>query len=247
MKSEKLFIETPDGEKIAAVVHYPDQRIKGSILLQHGFFSDKEGRYKKRAEYFAGQGFRAVRFDRRGYGESDLSFNQFNTTTGIEDTIGIIDFLEKKVENDFAVHGSSFGGFIGIFAAANDPRIDWLVLRSPVTYTNGIFDELRTEVKKRGKVELEQMNHQYIDKSFFADLDSYNVESVLDEIEIPTLIFHGTDDKVVPLEYSKRFYRNLRAEKELVEINGEGHIFDVKKDQATLKQTANWLDKQLSS
>ncbi len=246
MKSEKKFIKTSDEDKIAAVIHYPHQQIKGSVLLQHGFFSNKEGRYKKRANYLARNGYKAVRFDRRGYGESDLSFNQFNTTTGIEDTVTIIDRLEKEGKENFAIYGSSFGGFIGIFAA-QDPRIDALVLRSPVTYTDGIFDDLRSEVKKQGKVELEEMNHQYMDKSFFADFDTYNVESILDKIKVPTLIFHGTADEVVPFEYSRRFYQNLNTKKKLVEIDGAGHIFDVEHDHVTLEKTISWLSKHLNS
>jgi dipeptidyl aminopeptidase/acylaminoacyl peptidase len=149
--------------------------------------------------------------------------------------------LEKEGETNFGIFGSSFGGFIGIFAAAKDTRVDALVLRSPVTYTDGMFDELRSEVEKSGRVELEEMDGQYIDKSFFEDFDTYDVEFVLKKIKTPTLIFHGTADKVVPFEYSRRFYRNLKATKELVEINGEGHIFSAENDHIILEKIISWL------
>ncbi len=248
MESEKKFIENSEGEEIAAVIHRPSESPKGSILLQHGFFSDKGGSYEWRANYLAKEGFRAVRFDRRGYGESDLDFHEFNLTTGIEDSVTIMDYLEREMnEERFGLFGSSFGGLIAIHLAPRDERVKALTLRSPVTYAENLFAEYRGVVAREGRVDLEGEpgEFDYIDESFFEDLRGYDAEEVLESLETPTLLFHGTMDEVVPIEDTRRFCEKLRVEKELHEYEGEGHVFSVGKDQAVLKKSAQWFSKFL--
>lgn len=246
MDSEKKFIENSNGEKIAAVIHHPEESPKGSVLLQHGFFSDKGGSYLWRANYLAKEGFRAVRFDRRGYGESDLGFHQFNLTTGIEDSITVMDYLESEMdEGKFGLFGSSFGGLIAIHLAPEDARVKALSLRSPVTYAANLFTDYREVVVREGRVDLEDESGEfdYIEKSFFEDLEKYDAEVALEALKTPTLMFHGTDDGVVPIEDTRRFHEQLSAEKELHEFEGEGHVFSAKADQRVLENTAKWFSK----
>lgn len=245
MREERKFIETPNGDEIAAVIHHPENSPKGLTLLQHGLYSDKEGSWETRAKYLANEGFIAVRFDRRGYGESDRKFHEFNLSTGIEDTLTLVDFFETEGEDKFGILGSSFGGLIAIHAVAVDSRINALVLRAPVTYTQSVFAELREEVTKKGKMDLEEMPGEHIDKIFFEDLDNYHAEDASGKIKAPTLIFHGTDDEVVPIKDSKKFYRSLDVEKNLIEAEGEGHVFSGEGGREVLEKSAHWFSKYL--
>lgn len=247
MKVEKKFIETRDGERIAAVIHHPEGSPKGSVLLQHGLFSDKEGNWERRADFFAGRGFTAVRFDRRGYGESDREFHEFNLTTGVEDSIAVMDHLEGEGEGSYAIYGSSFGGLIAVHVAASDPRVEALGLRAPATFTEGIFGDLREEAREKGgSVDLEdRMAGARMEMSFFEDLERYDAAEAAREIGAPTIILHGGADDVVPIEDSKRFYEILTAEKKFVEMEGEGHVFGPEGDLAALRGAADWFSKHL--
>lgn len=249
MRSEKTSIKNSKGEKISVVIHNPTESSKRPILLQHGLFSDKGGSYIWRANYFAKKGFRAIRFDRRGYGDSDLDFHEFNLTTGIGDSILVMDYLERKMgEEKFGIFGSSFGGLIAIYLSFQDKRVDSLALRSPVTYTGKLFEEIREEVAKEGGFDLDDRDgdYDYIDEGFFEELSKYEVESILDEIEAPILIFHGTEDAVVSIEDTKRFYDSLNTKKKLVEIEEGNHIFSAGEDQKVLRISADWFSKFLN-
>lgn len=238
METEKKFIETPAGEKISAVIHKPEIFAIGTVLLQHGLYSNKEGSWEERADYLADKGFKAVRFDRRGYGESDRDFHEFNLSTGIEDSISVMDHLE---EENYFILGSSFGGLIGIYAAVEDNRVKALSLRSPVTYTRSVFKDMRKKVKKEGKIEIEEMPGEHMDRTFFDDLDSYKIEEAAKELDIPTMIFHGTEDEVVPIEDSREFYQMLDVEKEFEKKEGETHVFSDEGNEFVLKKTVEWF------
>ncbi len=241
MKTKKVFIENKDGERIAAVIHNPLKESKATILLQHGLYSNKEGSWERRADYFAKNGFKSVRFDRRGYGESDGEFHEFNLTTGIEDSISVMNFLEGKGNQKYGIFGSSFGGLIAIHAASKDKRIKTLALRAPVTYHESVFSNLKEEIEEKGKIKPEEMPGAYIKKSFFTDLDSYDTEKAAKNIEVPTIIFHGENDSVVPIEGSKRFYELIDTKKKFEKFTKEGHIFSERKDKVALEKSARWF------
>ena len=247
MEVEKKYIENQEDEKIAAVIHKPNQEQKGVLLLQHGLFSDKEGSWERRAKFFAEKGFKAIRFDRRGYGESDREFQDFNLATGIKDTITVLDHQEENGEENFAIYGSSFGGLIGIHAAAQDSRISSLGLRAPATFTSDIFSEIEKTVLKEGKISLEdEMEGAFMDKSFFEALEKYDAIEAAEEIDVPIIIFHGTEDDVVPIEDSRKFYQLLETRKEIHEISGEGHVFSTEKDNEVLKKASDWFAETIS-
>ncbi|KXA96455.1 hypothetical protein AKJ39_04415 [candidate division MSBL1 archaeon SCGC-AAA259J03] len=246
MRTEKRFIKTPEGEKIAAVIHYPGKSPKGSVLLQHGLFSDKEGNWERRADFLAERGFKAVRFDRRGYGESDRDFHEFNLTSGVEDSVTIMDFLEGDDEEKFAIYGSSFGGLIAIHVAAIDSRVDVLGLRAPVTFTERVFADLREEVEREGVLDLdEEMQGARMELEFFQDLDEYDAEEAARRITVPTILFHGVEDEVVPIQDSKRFYDLIEVDKEFVEVRGGGHVFVLERDREVLERAAEWFSRYL--
>ncbi len=245
MHTHKEFIKNSEGEEIAAVLHHPEEKPNGTVLLQHGLFSNKEGKWKKRAEHLARKGFLAIRFDRRGYGESDLNFVNFTLSTGISDTKTLLNYLEKQERNNFAILGSSFGGIIGICVAAEDDRINSLSLRSPVTYPENLLPDLRRRVKEEGRVKIEEMSDSWMDRKFFQDLDSYDMEKKINQLNIPTIVFHGTSDDIVPIRNSRRFFREIDVEKDLVEFEGEGHVFSIQIDSRVLDRTASWFSKHI--
>jgi dipeptidyl aminopeptidase/acylaminoacyl peptidase len=64
---------------------------------------------------------------------------------------------------------------------------------------------------------------------------------VLGEIRAPTLIVHGTEDTLVPIESSRSAVHQLQAEHKLVEIDGSQHGFAVHDDPQYLNaQSQQW-------
>ncbi len=246
LKAEEKFLENSEGEKIASIIHTPEEDFKGTVLLQHGLFSDKGGSWERRANTFAENGYKAIRFDRRGYGESDREFHEFNLTTGIEDTITILNHLEDQGEKKFAIYGSSFGGLIGIHAAVQDSRVSVMGLRAPATFTDSLFSEMEEVVREEGRVSLEEeMEGASVDESFFDHLEKYDASNAAEKLDIPTIIFHGDGDDVIPRQDSKKFYRLLDTEKEFYTVEEEGHVFSLEQDQRVLEIVVEWFDEYL--
>lgn len=64
----------------------------------------------------------------------------------------------------------------------------------------------------------------------------------------PFLFFHGADDKLVPIDQSKRLAARLRqvgVSARLVTLEGEGHGFSDAANQRAMRQMLDFLDEQL--
>jgi len=75
----------------------------------------------------AARGWTALRFNFRGAGRSEGSFDEGRAEMG--DVAGALDFLEARSEVDaerLAVVGYSFGAGVGLHHAARDSRLGWL-------------------------------------------------------------------------------------------------------------------------
>lgn len=233
---EKRFLDIGD-ERIAVVFHEPEGEAKGTVVFCHGFGSDKEGSYVRRAEMAVEAGFRAVRFDFRGNNESSREFVDANLTTRIEDLRRVLD----EVEGGVGVYGSSFGGLVAILAAERDDRIDALALRAPVTSLG--FEKFREEVGDDGYYE--QLPGKRVDERFLEDVDMYSMEGVAGRLTQPTLVMHGVGDGVVPMADSRRFFEQLECEKEYVRFENEGHRFSAEADGRAVRTALEWFDRFL--
>jgi pimeloyl-ACP methyl ester carboxylesterase len=66
-----------------------------------------------------------------------------------------------------------------------------------------------------------------------------NVKEQIREIKIPVLIVHGTEDRVVPIDNSRKLEKQFESSK-LVEIQGADHGYQGK-ELDTAKIIANWI------
>ncbi len=225
-------------EKISVAVHEPEEQYRGTVVFCHGFGSDKEGSYKKRAKFFEQKGFRAVRFDFRGNHESALDFEEATLSTRINDLKTV---LEEYGDGKTLVYGTSFGGLVSLNVAKENDIIDILVLRSPVTDTESMAD-IKEEIRDKGVYE--HMPGKKVDKKFLEDLESYE-DPDPEVIDVPVLMVHGAEDSVVPVEDTENFFEGLKTRKKLVKFGGQGHRFDEETDVRTLNLALEWFEEVL--
>lgn len=205
------------------------------LLFCHGFGSDKEGSYVERCDFFAENGWNAVRFDFRGNGESSGEFMDQDLSSRIADLGAVIDHYDP---GKCAVFGSSFGGKVAFHAAARDDRISKLVGRAPVTY-NEIMDKYRSVVEEKG--EFTHHDDKTIDVRFYEDLDTYSFDDVVSRLEIPVLILHGSEDTTVHPEQSFRAVKELDTEAAFFKMRGEDHRFSEGAEKRMRSIVLNWL------
>lgn len=62
------------------------------------------------------------------------------------------------------------------------------------------------------------------------------------KVTLPTLILHGTEDEIIPIEQSQKLYDLLQGPKKLKMIEGSGHALHLDRGKDTVyRMISNWL------
>jgi pimeloyl-ACP methyl ester carboxylesterase len=226
-------VRVTDDEHVVAV-HHPAPT-DDWLVLCHGFVSDKEGSYERRADRTVVEGYNAVRFDFRGCGESDGAFVETTLSSRIADLRAVVEHFDPS---SYALFGSSFGAKTALHAAVGDDRVAAVTGRAPVTY-NRAFDEARRTVEREGS--LEYAEGYTVDERFFADLDRHPFEAVVEGLSVPVALFHGAADESVPVTDSVEAAGELPVDVLLQTLRGEGHLFSEDAEERLRRQLFDWL------
>lgn len=128
-------------KKLAATLIKPEgfkKSLPGLIWI-HGWKSNQEGNVKRATE-ISKLGFICLTLDLRGHGESEGSVDQFSREDHLEDIKTAYKYLSDLKEvnpNKIGIIGSSYGGYLSA-VASNYLEFEWLILRVPALYSEGI-------------------------------------------------------------------------------------------------------------
>ncbi|MES0826010.1 alpha/beta hydrolase [Ruegeria sp. SCP11] len=127
-----------------------------------------------------------------GYGLLAPSYRGFPGSEGepsemalISDGVEMFDRLDVE-GTDVVLHGQSLGTGIAAAVAEQRPNAQLLVLEAPFTATVDVASE----------------RYPLLPVSLLMK-DQFATRDVIDEITVPTLIFHGTDDETIPLHHGE--------------------------------------------
>jgi len=197
------------------------------VIYLHGFASSPASRKAQFfGEKFAARGvpFLAPRLDRGNFTEM--------TVTSQVDLVG--DVL-RQIAEPVTMFGSSLGGYVATLVAARMPEaVERLVLLAPAfrlfeRWCEQLPDGALEKWRNEGHVTV----YHYGDKQdrpigygFIEDAQRYEAFA---DFRQPALIFHGSQDPVVPMEYSETFvagHPNAR----LVKLASGHELTDVLED-----------------
>ncbi|MCH7568674.1 MAG: alpha/beta fold hydrolase [Nanoarchaeota archaeon] len=227
MAVEKVSFENSKGEKLAGVLHLPQEKTGKIIVMAHGFTSNKDRpKSIEVATLLAENGFTALRFDFGGSGES------YDTPIRIEyqvdDLKSAINFIKNKGYDKLGLIGGSLGGLISLSVYNEDVKA--MVLFAPVTKgkTPSEYAEWKKSIEEKGFVLKEKDGRVFnISRDYIKERESINQEELLSKVKCPVLIIHGTEDDDVPLEDSKDAMKYLPKGSKLEIIEGVGHKLDI--------------------
>lgn len=138
MIEESVVFKTSRGLKLAGRLFAPDELEHDVVIFAHGITSSKESpRNRAIADRLLDMGVASFLFDFTGHGQSDGLIEQSTPDQQLDDLTSALDFIDSQVffQSRFVgVHGSSTGGTAAVRAAAEDPRVQVLVLRVPRNY-----------------------------------------------------------------------------------------------------------------
>ncbi len=142
-------------------------------------------------------------YDYRGFGKSTGPLNE----TGFhQDAKALYDYLKTKfAEQDIIVVGRSIGtGFAAKLASENNPGL--LILITPY-------------------YSLKELAKKYFPLLPVGLILKYNLKTYawVKKVKSRVVIFHGTEDEVIPFEQAVRLKNSLKHQDLLISIKGAGH------------------------
>lgn len=198
--------------------------------------------------------FRVISPEFPGFGEPPLSAD----VQSLPDLARLTaDFIHRVAGGPAHVLGSSFGGRVATWLALLEPTaIDRLVLESPASFRPpdrpGLADLTADQVAARLTVDGSSRPAGAADP----DAHQRNVKAIahltrnnppeaelldrLREIETPTLVVFGTQDRMIPPE-NGRLYKERMADCTLAFVYGAGHLIRHDRPDAFVRLVADFL------
>ncbi len=161
----------------------------------------------------------------------DLNDDDFTNLT-LSRQIQQVEKLLPPSDTPVTIIGSSFGGLTAVWLGEKHLQINRLILLAPAfnfrTYLRSSLEDNQLEQwKKEGYLPVYHYGEKRnlpLNYQFFLDLQQYDESRV--KLAIPTLIIHGINDEVIPIESSQNYAQD-KAWVELIELNSDHSLIDV--------------------
>lgn len=236
------------GYKLRGFVLCPEGTGKfPTVIVSHGFASSTHDT-KQYAMVFAEEGYVAVCFDfcMSGSGRSSGSSLGMSVMTEKVDLLNVLDYIKQLDFVDsshITLAGCSQGGLVSALAAVErESEIERLILYYPALC---IPDNAR-----HGRMLNAKFDPDHVPEKFWALFVRLGSKYIYDAIRLdpfreicsfqkPVFIVHGTKDKLVDINYSRRASKEYPI-CQLAEVNGD-HGFRLKGFGASKRVTVEYL------
>lgn len=233
------FLERPDGARLYHELHGPPDG--PPIVLLEGMGGDIPG-WRRNIPRLA-ERLRVIAYDLRGNGRSEAPDVPTTMGTYVEDTVALLDQLGVRRAH---VYGQSFGGMVAQELALSHPhRVRSLILacthpggpravrasgRAPkgepwrLLYAPGFPDAQPEHVAEDLRVAGEQSRDPAGERRQWEAMQAFDAFDRLPGISAPTLVLHGTEDQMVPVENARILAAHIPGA-ELALLEGAGHLY----------------------
>jgi dienelactone hydrolase len=264
--SERVVDFQSQGQKVVGTLTLPDggDQPYPVVLFFNGFTGIRdelpitgtdEGMFSRTARTLAEHGIASLRFDFRAFGDSEGQQEDLTLTGEIADAIAAIDYLATLPEVDLqrlGLIGLSTGALVAAETAARDPRVQSVVLWSPLANAPDNFmrimgaENIAAGLQSAGepvRIMLPWEEEIDLKTPFFEDL--YNVDPVaaMSTVKRPLLVVVGLQDvDISPQPHYGQLYLSYHEGAELLVAVDADHIFNVMTDQgpAVLDDVIAW-------
>jgi pimeloyl-ACP methyl ester carboxylesterase len=212
-----------------------------AIVLLEGMGGDIPG-WRRNIPHLADELF-VIAFDFRGNGRSDAPDEEQSMATFAEDTLAVLDAVGVRSAH---AYGQSFGGMVAQEIALDHPaRVLSLVLaathfggphvvRSKVRvpkdrpflalYSERFAAEHPDHVREDLVMGARSRQRPHAARRQARAVESWSSYERLPDITAPTLVLHGTEDRMVPVENARVLAQRIPGA-ELVLLEAAGHVY----------------------
>ena len=156
----------------------------------------------------------AVRYDHRGCGDSQGRMQDTTLSGRLSDLQAVYAFVRRQsawVNGTMGLMGSSMGGLVSLWAAANGGAFQATVAWATPWQIRKSFKKPEDALR-------------LLDDAFFKDLQQYRLGRVIGGLR-RCMIVHGQEDELVPVVHAHRIYQHLGTPKRLRILPGADHRF----------------------
>ena len=228
------YLKISKTKKIRYLTNYYKKNLY--IVFLHGFMSDIEGEKPKAFFKYCKinkLGFLALEYS--GHGKSSGKFTNGNISKWSKE----INTTIKKVvkENNFILVGSSMGAWLSLnqFKGFKKKIKGFLGIGSAPEFLENLMwkkftKKMKKETIKKGIYNLKHGNYEYpLAYQLIKDGRKNKVFNKKIDLKINVTMIHGSKDKVVPVNYSRKVLRIFtKAEKKLVVVKNGDHSLSTK-------------------
>ena len=220
---------------------HQDPRI---VVLAHGVTGNKDRPIVALlAAALQRAGIPSLRFSFAGNGQSEGRFVDCTISKEIEDLRAVLDQIEDAGRL-IAFAGHSMGAAVGVKRAAIDDRIRVLIsLAGMVDCHKFAQTEFGEEIPDEGCMWEEESCP--LSSTFMSDMASTGtIVDLGEQIQVPWLLLHGTEDDVVPIEDSIAIQARANCRHKFKAIEGADHSFTDHMPQLT-EAAVHWVGQHL--
>lgn len=228
-----------NGQRIFGTIHVPggdDRALFSVVVMLHGLMGQRIETHQlfvKAARRFASEGILVLRFDFRGCGESEGSFEELTIKGQISDALAAIRLIRQRRDvrsSSIALLGFSLGGAVAAsVAGSGNAGVSCLVLWSAVADFKRAFYSMAQEdlISNFGKREVHDYFGNALSQKFIDELLAFRPAERIRSYKGPALIVHGNNDETITPDDSRLYEKALenRDNVELHVIEGADHTF----------------------
>lgn len=233
---ELLVIEA-NGEELCAR-RFAQENPRGRIVLFHGYRSMGETDFAPVMDFYYNQGYELVLIDQRAHGKSSGLWIGF----GVPERYDCLSWLRYLN----ATYGALPTFLSGVSMGCTTVLMS-LGLELPANVRGVIADCGFTSPKEIISIVLRRRHlppllltpplslfSRLFAGYFFGEYST--LQALAENTRIPVLFLHGTDDRLVPPEMTRRNFEACRSEKELLMVEGAGHGTAYLQDRPQVEQ-----------
>jgi len=212
-----------------ATLWLPKSIAKAGLIFCHGWGGGSQ--YDDLLETLADNGYFALRFQQRGYGNSTA---QSDLGLWVEDMAACASVL-AAVTNKIWAAGQSTGGTMSLIAAATQPCFEGTVSLAPFCTLDRIL--------------IDNPNAKSILESRFGPLQekdhrAADALSLTRGMKKPVLLIHGTADRTVPIAHGKQLAESIGETVTFFPVEGGDHHLRSVNRRLVIETILAWLNAQ---
>lgn len=251
-QTTELHFPGSTGARLSGVLHTPDDRPRGSILLAHCFTCSKDIHTMTRlARGLSDAGYAVLRFDFTGLGDSGGQFSTTTVSHNIRDLTAAASALIARGYGPCGLLGHSLGGAASLLATARLKTVrSIVVLGAPAdpNHVRRLFIDHEETIRREGDAVVSIGGRPFpIAQSFLDDLETHDATAQPASLGRPLLVIHAIEDEVVGIEQGERIFAAARQPKGFHPLLSSDHLVTERKAaEEVLEVVRSWFDRTLT-